>query len=452
MKRKLAVGMAMLCLVCQPVQTWAGVKTLDDWNISIFGQKLQSSAVDIDGTLYVPLRESFELINGEVFWYPEMKDAGTYEQLLPKESDYTFSTQFPLVASFPQAGIYVYGAKPDGMVIVEQDNEKTGYVKVPYGLAYETLPKMRYGEYNGDGKRDFSVAVLTEQAPNVEKESLYLLQQTEEGWGSTRLSNEALLAAANEAVKSSFADGKLTVSVGETKTDVPLDTEAQAEFGRVIRFFITKSYLEAQIPVFAVTKENQIGEEIGLLRGEIAFDGTNFTFANWRFTTLEEETENQALTKTALALMQRDLDVEGVFNAGLDGDWAQQVQVGSWRYAPVISDRFQTMADLEQFVRGTYSNEARCNEFLSRLTGEDAYVVELNGKLYVNADIGGKGMALQLDEESLRVKLLSPTQAEITFDFDLFDYDTLPSKLTMTKVDGTWLLDTGVYHVAQLAD
>ena len=77
---------------------------------------------------------------------------------------------------------------------------------------------------------------------------------------------------------------------------------------------------------------------------------------------------------------------------------------------------------------------------------------EVDGVLYVNADIGGKGMALQLDEESLRVKLLSPNQAEITFDFDLFDYDTLPSKLTMTKVDGTWLLDTGVYNVAQLAD
>ena len=167
---------------------------------------------------------------------------------------------------------------------------------------------------------------------------------------------------------------------------------------------------------------------------------------------MEDVTSNQLLTETALALMQRDLDVEGVFNAGLNGDWEKSVEMGAWHYAPVVSDRFHSLADLEQWVRGTYSNEERCNDFLSRLTGEDAYVKEVDGVLYVNADIGGKGMALQLDEESLRVKLLSPNQAEITFDFDLFDYDTLPSKLTMTKVDGTWLLDTGVYNVAQLAD
>lgn len=452
MKQKWALAMAVCMAMGQAVPAMAAEVKENTMEVSVWGQKLNDDGVMLDGVLYVPLRKTFEQLDQTVHWYPELNETVVRQPVYPTGSTFSYSTQFPLVAAFPQAGISVYGAKPDGMVIVEKDLEKTSYVKVPYGLEKQTLPKLRYGEYNGDGKRDFSVSVLTEYEPNVQKESLYLLQQSEDGWNSTLFSNESLLADAKAAVSSHFAEGCLVLSVGGEETKVPLEQEATVDFGRVIRFFTTKSYLEAQLPVFALTEENGIGEEIGLLKAEVLFDGTAFTMGDWQFMTMEDVTSNQLLTETALALMQRDLDVEGVFNAGLNGDWEKSVEIGAWHYAPVVSDRFHSLADLEQWVRGTYSNEERCNDFLSRLTGEDAYVKEVDGVLYVNADIGGKGMALQLDEESLRVKLLSPNQAEITFDFDLFDYDTLPSKLTMTKVDGTWLLDTGVYNVAQLAD
>ncbi len=58
-------------------------------------------------------------------------------------------------------------------------------------------------------------------------------------------------------------------------------------------------------------------------------------------------------------------------------------------------------------------------------------------------------MPIILDENSIRVKKLSDTNVEITFDFDMFDYKTYPSVTSMTLIDGKWLLDKGVYETAK---
>ena len=157
-------------------------------------------------------------------------------------------------------------------------------------------------------------------------------------------------------------------------------------------------------------------------------------------------------------LLEQDLEIEGIFNAGLQGnsDYSYQCSL-IWeetgqKYFPAVSDTYKTIADLEKLLRSTYSSEERIQYFMQNyIYSEDPYFKEVAGQLCVNMNVGGKGMPIIVDFNSVQVKQISPTQADITFDFDEFNYQTKLAKTSMTLIDGTWYLDQGVYEVAETA-
>lgn len=72
--------------------------------------------------------------------------------------------------------------------------------------------------------------------------------------------------------------------------------------------------------------------------------------------------------------------VNEVFGTGhLPIDATQTVQQGAETYAPVISDRISTYAELENLVKSTYTEDVA-----AKLLGEPQKYVEIDGKLHLN--------------------------------------------------------------------
>ena len=456
---------ALLISLVSSVPSFAGEYTKTDADAVIDGLSLEKNGIErviIDGEMYVPLRKTFELLEKEVLWQSAFNAAFVNDSKYPSNSQYSKESDYRLIVSVPHESIYVYGLKPKGVVLQFKNNYS--YIDTEYITDEEALPEMAYGDLDGDGLNDIVISFNTESGTDVSVDTLHILKTIgyePHTYTDFVFDNENIINYFNENIAIEAGEDYAIVYYGENEKTFDLDINEKGKinefyFGKNIDFDVTKTCISFKAPIGISCEKGIV--YFALLKGEIVFNGEDFEIKNTDIISLDEQKELDALAKEAKELLMRDLEIEGIFNGGLQGDsdynykCYQEYEKTGQIYFPVVSDKYKTVDDLKNLLESTYSSEEKINYFLENYiysTEFDTLFKDLGGKLYVNMLVGGKGMPIILDENSVRVKKISDTNVEIIFDFDMFDYKTYPSVTSMTLVDGKWLLDKGVYETAK---
>ena len=450
------------------VPTFAGEYQESGIDAVINGQSVNEhggKTVEIDGQIYVPLRTTFEMLEKNVEYWKDARKVFVNEVVEPSNSEYVFQQPYHLIASIPQERIYLYGLQPKG-VVVSFDGDAS-YIDADYATPQRILPEIAYGDYDDDNRKEIAVSFNTDSGTGVDVDTLHIL--TTDGkepyvFQDHVLDNTVFQNLFGEAIQTEIKNNTVTYKINGKKErqfqlELPKGKEIKKlQVGNLIDFDVAKSNILFSVSLGAVYDSVPEGKIFGYLTGEIIFDGKQFGVQNLDMISEEESETNAQLKVVAQDLLEQDLEIEGIFNAGLQGnsDYSYQCSL-IWeetgqKYFPAVSDTYKTIADLEKLLRSTYSSEERIQYFMQNyIYSEDPYFKEVAGQLCVNMNVGGKGMPIIVDFNSVQVKQISPTQADITFDFDEFNYQTKLAKTSMTLIDGTWYLDQGVYEVAETA-
>lgn len=461
-----ALSAAVIMSFVTTVPTFAGEYQESKIDAVINGQSVKEhggKTVEIDGQIYVPLRTTFEMLEKNVEYWKDSRKVFVNETVEPSDSEYAFQQPYHLIASIPQERIYLYGLQPKG-VVVSFDGD-TSYIEADYATPQRILPEIAYGDYDADNRKEIAVSFNTDSGTSVDVDTLHVL--TTDGkepyvFEDHVLDNTVFQNLFGEAIQTEIKNNTVTYKINEKKErqfqlKLPNGKEIKKlQVGNLIDFDVAKSNLLFSVSLGAVYDGVPEGKIFGYLTGEITFDGKQFGVQNLDMISEEESETNAQLKVVAQDLLERDLEIEGIFNAGLqgDGDYSYQCSL-IWeetgqKYFPAVSDIYKTVADLEKLLRSTYASEERIQYFMQNyIYNEEPYFKEVDGQLYVNMNVGGKGMPIIVDFNSVQVKQISPTKADITFDFDEFDYQTKLAKTSMTLIEGTWYLDQGIYEVAE---
>lgn len=468
MKRNVCkvLSMAVLVAFITAVPVFAGEYEESRFDAVINGQSVKEhggKTVEIDGEIFVPLRTTFEMLEKNVEYWKDSRRVFVEESTEPSDSEYAFKQPYHLIASIPQEDIFLYGLQPRG-VVVSFDGDAS-YIDADYATPRRMLPEMAYGDYDGNDRKEIAVSFNTDSGTGLDVDTLHVL--TTDGkkpyvFQDHVFDNTVFQNLFGKEIQTEMKNNMVTCKIHEKKErqfklDLPEGTEVQdLQIGNMIDFDVAKSNILFSVSLGAVYDGVPEGKVFGYLTGEITFDGEQFAVQNLDMISAEAAETNAQLKAIAQDLLDRDLEITFIFNAGLQGDsdysyqcfliWEETGQ----KYFPAVSDTYKTVADLEKLLRSTYSSEERIQHFMQNyIYSEDPYFKEVDGQLCVNMNVGGKGMPIIVDFDSVRVKQTSPTKADITFDFDEFDYKTKLAKTSMTMIDGTWYLDRGVYEVAE---
>ncbi len=448
------------------VPAFAGEYQESQIDAVINGQSVKEhggKTVEIDGQIYVPLRTTFEMLEKDVEYWKDSRRVFVNEATEPSNSEYAFKQDYHLIASIPQERIFLYGLQPRG-VVVSFDGDAS-YIDADYATPQRILPEIAYGDYDGNDMKEIAVSFNTDAGTGVDVDTLHVL--TTDGtepyvFKDHVFDNSLFQNLFGKEILTEIKNNRVIYEINGKKErqfrlDLPDGKEIKdLQVGNMIDFDVAKSNILFSVSLGAVYDGVPEGKVFGYLTGEITFDGKQFAVQNLDMISVEAEETNAQLKAVAQDLLERDLEIEFIFNAGLQGDsdyshqcsliWEETGQ----KYFPAVSDTYKTVADLENLLRSTYSSEERIQHFIqSGVYSEEPYFKEVDGQLYVNMNNGGKGMPIIVDFNSVQVKQTSPAKADITFDFDEFDYKTKLAKTSMTLVDGTWYLDQGVYEVAE---
>lgn len=156
----------------------------------------------------------------------------------------------------------------------------------------------------------------------------------------------------------------------------------------------------------------------------------------------------QSRTQTlqqAKKLVMQDLEMEMFFNgAAITGEESPYAP-----YMPVYSETFYTVSDLEERIQTLYADPNRRKQFLDLCMGENPLFKDIEGKLYANTDIGGKGLPLYIDETDCFIKTSSDRQAVIVCPYrvEMDGWETGQLEVPLVWQDGIWKLGKGVYEL-----
>ncbi len=392
---------ALLISLVSSVPSFAGEYTKTDADAVIDGISLEKNGIErviIDGEMYVPLRKTFEMLEKEVLWQSAFNAAFVNDSKYPSNSQYSKESDYRLIASVPHESIYVYGLKPKGVVLQFKNNYS--YIDTEYITEEEALPEMAYGDLDGGGLNDIVISFNTESGTDASVDTLHILKTSSGRRAYTYtdfvFDNENIINYFNENIAIEAGVDYATVYYGKNEKTFNLDLSKKGEindfyFGRNIDFDVTKTCISFKAPI-GVSCEKGIAY-FALLKGEIVFNGEDFEIKNTDIISLDEQKELDALAKEAKELLMRDLEIEGIFNGGLQGDsdynykCYQEYEKTGQIYFPVVSDEYKTVDDLKNLLESTYSSEDKIKNFLGNYvysTEFDTLFKDIGGKLYVN--------------------------------------------------------------------
>ncbi len=449
---------AAISMVCS-MQCFAGEYEKSDADAVIDGLSLRehgAQTVMIDDVMYVPLRQTFEMLGKDVFWQEEERTAVV--------EDTAQGQRFSLIASDTDGQAFLYGLQPQGVILSYRGD--ASYLPIEYAPQEGSVPKLVCADYDGDGIEEIALKISVGNAQKDAEEALCLLQSdgTEPYIFSTVTFGQAEIADyVKQHMEVSLRGDSLRVVLEQVGKTFSLDYGQAGKPQRVLvgekaEITISATLFSFRLPISVVCENDTV--EAAALTGKIVFSEDGFMITDTQVISVAEETELTQLQQEAKALLERDLQIEQIFNAGLQGDSAYAeacfliYQQTGQEYFPVISEEYKTVADLKALLESTYSGAERVDHFMDTYVSPAegaALFKDVDGALYVNMLVGGKGLAIMPDMDSIRVQKLSDTKAEITFGYTFFGTVMGPATTSMTKIDGQWYLDQGVYEVASIA-
>ncbi len=448
---------------------FAGTYVPSDSRIFVDGKEMEAekekeNAVNINGSIYIPLRKVAELFGKEVNWYEDLNEVVIQESKKPDDSAEAFQSDFHLIASIPREDIYVYGLQPKGVIVYYKG--QASYLDVEYTTPRMILPAIAYGDYDKDGEKDIALSFYSMSGTGVGIEELHILTADKDKNNASilidnKLETEAIVSQIQKKLTYQYdrQDKKIELTLDGSKF-VCADPAGKnfttfvtdVSYGSFIEFDLTKSKIMVKVPIATKTNGTVEGNYFGTITAEVSLKGNQFTLSNFGFISDTENEELAELRETAVSLLKNDLEIESIFNAGLQGnaDYHYEAYLNFEKtgdpFYPAVSDKYKTMKDIEELMRNTYSSELRINSFLAK--GKD-YFKEKDGILYVDMKNGGHGMPVIVNFDSVRVEKAGVGKVNITFDYNMFDYDTEPVTTSMSFHSDKWLLDRGIYEFVE---
>ncbi len=146
-------------------------------------------------------------------------------------------------------------------------------------------------------------------------------------------------------------------------------------------------------------------------------------------------------------LVPKAENIYGLFNppGWLKNDKTKTIP-GETVYALVIDENIKSVADLKKAVEEVFTKDVAETIFYSRYvtpgTDKDSRPLykDYEGKLYVDADIGGHGWATKFLTDTARIKGQKDNAIEIEFDQTILDDPADPVTVKIEFVNGKWLL------------
>ena len=460
MKKSLALLLTFCLSVCPVVTVLGGEYEPFEGSITISGQHIfAGNGIKLDGRVYMPVRELAEELGKDVSWQESYEIVEITDTKTPIEDYEEYKRfQFPLLAALPQDEIYLYAVKPEGAIFLGKDGV-CFLDEFTVATTYQK-PQMKKMDLNQDGRQEVVLSVTQENNIDTYRQALFVISDTVEndmvsyvpyGYNPVDYLNQL-----EETLQNVYRqeERKLVLQIGQEEYACDL-TEYLSEDEKVSNLcygdYVYFTPLEDKVTaafLLGVQKEGEVEPYyVGTLEGEVSFDEKmGFSLENIQFVSKDKENYKQI----AVDLIQKDIDKEFMFMGGYFSisDETRETENQYAPYYPVKDEKYHSLADIYQALEDTYTTEEKINGFWKYLEiEENPLYKEIDGQLYVNDLVGGKGMPLQLDEDSLTAYPIHENQAAVYVPYTVFIDGFEPGviRTTMTKTERGWRLDEGMY-------
>lgn len=420
-------------------------------SIRVNGRQFQTNAVTIDDSTYLPLRDLGELLNRDVDWDASSRTISITDSTTPVDSYEAYDgAKFPLLAALPEEDIYLYGLKPEGMILYQAD--KATYVAGQALSPRFILPRLAAGDYDQDGQKEVVWSVTANTGTGLNQEELYLL----DGDTVYHYDAETYSAQLKASLKPTLSTRNQTLTLTVSNTPHVMDISGYMEDGRnftaitfknLVSFYPSAAGISVAFTVEGLDSTKASSAYFGTITANVDFDqGAGFTLKDISFAP-----EDAISMERVKYLLDTDLYLESFFNGASDLD--MKGDDAHAPYYPVKNDRFQSVADIETVVRNLYANETKVEQYLSQCrqdAPEEDYVnlyLDIDGKLYGNSVVGGKGLPLFVETDLATLRDVTTETATILlpYTFTIGGVETGVLEIPAAMQDGVWKLQQGVY-------
>ncbi len=127
-------------------------------------------------------------------------EADALSDTLQTDHDVYFSVDYPLVASLPDDGVYIYDVNATGKFGLFVKYKKTLQYFAWQYLNATSVPEVFMSDYDGDGEKELALSLLISRGETNQNEDLHILKYTDGKFTNVIYSAEALEAEAKGLV------------------------------------------------------------------------------------------------------------------------------------------------------------------------------------------------------------------------------------------------------------
>ena len=213
---------------------------------------------------------------------PTVSEVTTEEEITEKEE------LIPLLAENEADGLYLYGIKPDGVILYADGNGH--YYDWAYSCADYRQPRIFKGNFDNDKKEDIAVVTYT-KCDGMSVEDLHIITDGDFGADDVYLVDEnEFNSYVARHIDHSYANHTITFSLGDVNYSFDLSENFETLVFRKVSYSenVTYEFIDGEIyvniiPVFySGDAENDYGKtEVDLIvRAKLVFDGYNISLAD----------------------------------------------------------------------------------------------------------------------------------------------------------------------------
>ena len=213
-------------------------------------------------------------------------DADMLSDTLQTGKDIYFSVDYPLVASLPDDGVYVYDVNAKGKygLFVKYQN-KLQYFGWQY-INATSFPEIYMGDYDDDGEKELAIALLKNRGETNHNEDLHILKYDGKKFTNIIYSAESLEADAKGLVTIDPIDEnkntyKITTAMSTKTLDFSDREELTGTYYGAVQDFTLGDTIYGEVALNFTFGDNPVSVDVGCrLKTEIQFVGDHCTSIN----------------------------------------------------------------------------------------------------------------------------------------------------------------------------
>jgi hypothetical protein len=221
-------------------------------------------------------------------------EAASLSDELQTDHDIYFSVDFPLVASLPEDGVYVYDVNQKGKYGLFIRYEKTlQYFDWTY-IKATSVPEIFMSDYNGDGKKELAVSLLRSVGETNHNEDLHILEYDGGKFTNIIYSAEAFESDAKSQVTITPDEKndklyKLTTAMSTKTLDVSGRGEIKSTYFGAVQDFTLGDTIYGEAAMFLAFDDDPKPVDIGVrIKCEVLYRGDSCASVNPVVVTGEE--------------------------------------------------------------------------------------------------------------------------------------------------------------------